>query len=443
MLRASHGHAGPSSLEQALSQGATSAVGCFLEGITTALAQELVSLPQAIDLLRAEPPPDGDGIGPLALALRNGHLNTVEVYWERLLEMHTRGTLTADQVRPLLRAESVGGVPALAEAFENQIPDAVDGYMARVRSAVAGAKPMSPQQLGWLHLRDIEGQLFWPPPGGSPVDGWPVLKRYLHGLRALVEDQALSPAQLQALLAKRFGDAPSLLGRLMSLEDRSTLSRCLDDLASWPSRQQALHAPALEAVLAIDELDIIATTAVRYPGFPDVLQTLVSEVTRPWLDGSTLHHRLRGRIQAPTLLIAFEGNQPDVIAALAAATLRAAREGRLPRRFVRPLFEAMPVSSGRTAAHVAFARGHDRALKVWLDAVVQARARALLSDGDLLELLTAYGEDEQPGRDAALAAGHQRCLDVWRDALRYGEQRGWLRAADLATLDPAERPPEA
>lgn len=80
---------------------------------------------------------------------------------------------------------------------------------------------------------------------------------------------------------------------------------------------------------------------------------------------------------------------------------------------------------------------------MWLDSVLQARADKLLDDGDLRELLIAYGADERPGRDAASQGGHPRCLEVWREALRRGARRGWLSADDLAALDPAQTPPEA
>lgn len=442
MLRASEGGAGTTALVQGLSHGATTALAFYLQAVTVALGRRLLSLPQAIDLLRIEPPPDGDGTGALALALRQGHLGTVELYWQRILEMQARGILPADQVRPLLRAESAGGVPALAEAFEHRIPGALDRYMALVQTAVVGSEPMSAQQLGWLDLRDAGGRLFWPPPGISPTDGWPMLKRYLRGLRALVEDRRLSPPQLRSLLATRSVDAPSLLGRLMSLEDRSMLTQCLDELMSWPRRSDR-HVPALAAVLDIDELDDLATTAVRYPGLPDVLQALVSAVSQRWIDRATLRLRLEGRHGTrPPLALAFERNRPDVIEAVARATLRAGREARLSQPLVRRLLEAGSASDG-AGAHVAFARGYDEALTVWLDSVLQARADKLLDDGDLRELLIAYGADERPGRDAASQGGHPRCLEVWREALRRGARRGWLSADDLAALDPAQTPPEA
>ncbi|ANH68687.1 hypothetical protein [Mitsuaria sp. 7] len=440
MLRASVDGSGSTALGQALSQGASTSLSWYLYVVPAALRDGQLSLDQAMALLRADQPPDGDGTSSLVLALRAGHLDTVGTYWQLILRMQAQGIFTADQIRPLLRAESARGVPALAEAVEHRLPGAIERYMRLMQATVGGAGPMSPEQLDWLTLRNADGALSWPPADGGPRDAWPALKGYLRGLRALVEDQSLSPSQLQTLLSKRHGDSPSLLGRLMGLEDRWMLTQCLEELGSWPLRHRARHAPAVAAVLDIDELDGIVTTTVRYPGLPDVLGTLVSAVAQRWIDRSTLRLRLEGEEGPPPLLIAFEHNRPDLIKAFVTAVLGAGRHARFLKALVQRMLEARS-ASGCAAAHLAFAQGYDEALRVWLDAVLQAHGDGLLEDGALRQLLPAYGEGERPGRDAAMAAGHERCLDVWRQALQRCGQRGWLSAEDLAALDPAQGPP--
>ncbi|RZI56244.1 MAG: hypothetical protein EOP37_25075 [Rubrivivax sp.] len=484
LLSATEDGAGPTALASALRNGATSALNAYLE-VIAAIRQAHPPFPGdlAVKLLLPVALPDSDGIGPLALALRNRHLDTAAAYWKRIHSMHAQGHFSVDQTSALLRAESAGGVPALAEAFENQMPEVIDLYMGLVREAFNVQRRRLDLALDWLHLRHADGQPLWPPAGGSPLDGWAVMKRYLRGLRALVEDRILSPEQLHTLLAGRVRGAPSLLGRLMSLRDRSTLTHFLDELASWPTRQPRLHAAALAAVLDIDELRDMPVTAQPCPGLPDVLRALATACARDWIDGVELVRRLESRNaegvpamarlmaagdpadlsawldaanaaaarglfksgqlaallstgtistdgsrRQPLLLAAFENDRSDVIAVHAAAILRAGRDGWLKPREVRALIEPMSASDC-TGAWLACERGFDRALKAGFDAALEARAGALLTDGELEVVLTAYGADESAGVDAAERAGHPSCVAVWREAVQRAREAGWLSAA--------------
>lgn len=360
----------------------------------------------------------------LARGLLDGRLDAVECVWRWLLAQWDCGRLTTCTTTRLLRQPGRDGTPALAQAFHHDRPEAVDRYYAALAD---GTERQGIDQV------DLD-QVLRP----TEADGWPVglrpnassaalqplqpLKRQLRGLKTLIELGRVKASTVMRLLTQPVDSAPSLVEAALAHPQAAFGALCMDELARWREADLIDNAMLHEAFAGAGLARLASVTALA-PGLDTLLDALRTALMRRWITPRGWKTLVQADDAHDIPLLARLMGHPagtesplKPVRVWLAAVLAAARTGLLHRETPRRLLEGLRPGDVVSAAYRACVAGHASLLQVWLESVQSARRAGFISESDWIELIAAYGPEDQLGEDAAAAAGHTGCLVVLRGA---------------------------